>query len=102
MYDNTIALVDESIETPALAAGSTGFWQDDSGNWWDVTVIDCEPLGWGWCTIQYGARKSIKSVPIRNVVDLDTRLERDSEYSAYELAEYRNRRVSGKLGYVYW
>lgn len=96
-------------ETPALPDGKVMFWRDDSGEWQEVVVTNCEPAGWGWCDVEWsnydGTVKHKRSVPIIKVVDLETRLEQDSDYSEYELAnaraEYNNQRALGALGYLY-
>lgn len=109
MLDNTIALLDESIEdeTPALPTGATMFWKDDQGDWHDVEVIDCEPIGWGWCNIRYsnfdGRKVTTKSVPIITLCDLDAYLDQQPDIVEFEAAtkEHRNRRATGALGYIY-
>lgn len=104
--DTHVTSIVDDVETPALPTGATMFWKDDNGNWLTVEVIDCEPKGWGWCCIEWetDGGKHTKSVPIISLCDLDTYLDQQADYPAFEAAdnEYRYRRSTGGLGYTYY
>lgn len=87
---SNLLIDDVDTEAPALDTGSTMFYRDDSGEWQTVEIVDCEPRGWGWCNIKWSTLggKHTKSVPIITLHDLDTYLDQDTEYSAYELAAH--------------
>lgn len=73
-------------EIPALTIGSTMFWKDEDGYWQTVEIIDCEPIGWGWCCIKWHTPSGwhTRSLPVIQLVDLDTYLEQQDDYGRFE------------------
>jgi hypothetical protein len=101
-------IVDDTPETPALAIGSTMFWKDGDGYWQTVEVIDCEPIGWGFCCIKWHTPSGwhTRSLPVIQLVDLDTYLEQQDDYGRFEaddndtaFDEYHDRQAIIRLGY---
>lgn len=84
VYDVT-AIFDE-IETTALPIGST-WLVNMNGEWECVTLIDCEPKGWGWCTVKWMSHCGwkTKSIPVIQLHDLDSAMDSDPKFARFEM-----------------
>ena len=80
---------DTDYESPAIEPGSTMFWQDDNHDWQTVEVIECEPVGWGFCTIKWHTLGGwhTKSLPFTALCDLDTYLDQQGDYGQFEASD---------------
>lgn len=83
--DSRITSIDLD-DRPAIAIGSTMFWQDDQGYWQTVEIIDCEPVGWGWCCIKWHTPSGwhTQSIPFAALIDLDTYCAMQDDYGRFE------------------
>jgi hypothetical protein len=89
MLDIITEMILESIdveEKPELELGTNWYvWMD---GWECVELVDCEPKGWGWCTVGWFNHKGYqtKSLPIIQLNTLDWVLDHDPEFAKYEYA----------------
>lgn len=79
---------DTDYEAPAIEPGSTMFWFDGD-DWQTVEVTDCEPAGWGFCSIKWHTLGGwhTKSLPFTALCDLDTYLDQQTDYGQFEASD---------------
>ena len=85
MYENNTLF---SRESTPHDVGAVMFWLDECGHWQTVEVIDSEPRGFGFATVQWHDLRGThtRNLPSHLLCDLDTYLDQCGEYSAFELA----------------
>ena len=91
--EDTIVLESLSTEVeaaPEFESGSTHLWLDPDGYVQTVEVIDSEPRGWGWSTIQWRTNGGwhVTSTPSNTLMDLDSFLDSQPDYGRFEADDY--------------